>query len=176
MKRLLERKSKTLLVVTIFVVFSLFIVYYFLPEVISELNIPGLSEKSPFENVGKGDYTVNTEELQLIYSVSVDYWRGWTWEERMFFGQIRNIDILNSEMLIYVVQPKGQPFSGRESRAYVKCPLSKTISVRTLNPPDSFIEGGFDIFRKASVGDYIHGYCLDGNCLNVGRQCVLLVD
>ncbi len=167
------------LIASIFVVSSLFVTFFVFSGISKEINYYWLyySKRSERQVFAKpyGQYKTVDEELNTILGQKINYWDDWNWQEKMIEGRVRDIDVYNSELAIYVSRPLNEEFSHRVSRMYVQCPLSNTIAVKSVNPSASVFAGGFNVVEKASLGDVIYAYCLDEECLNIGGGCILTV-
>lgn len=187
LKELFKKKSKTLLFIGVFVMISLFVAYYFLPKEVDPLvvddqvddhNGVGGSVFQQYNDNQKQNVEIDPDspaaEMQKIISSKDDsYWQGWSWEEKMVLGVVQEVDQANSTMNIIITLPSGREFSDQNRIAYVDCSLEQSALIKGSQPEQIVQESGVDILGTASFQDRLYAFCLDENCLNLGKQCVL---
>lgn len=150
--------------------FVLFVSIYFINRIIK----PRPSEKETFDTTNIESYRPKSSVLQEALVESSGYWDSWTWQEKIIEADVITVDLENKELSLQVRRPYGQPISRKIINPYITCSSDETIAVSSMNPTQNFEGGGFDLFDKVEEGDLLMTYCLDEECLNVGKLCILV--
>ncbi|OGC46464.1 hypothetical protein A2V49_04250 [candidate division WWE3 bacterium RBG_19FT_COMBO_34_6] len=161
------------IVLIIFIIISLSYFCYLKYFAKKTTTTPTITDQSGFKKLDLKRYESDTEELLKILTTK-DYWDNWSWEEKMVETEIIEILPETTEFIVRISRPINQEFSRLRQRVKVDCPSDQTIKVSSVNPTSTLSDGGFNIFDEAAKQDIFYSYCLDQNCLNVGKECVLV--
>ncbi len=192
---MLGKKKRTLVVLGVFVVVVCLVVYFILPTVTEvrtgniimvnekEVAAPmseqtGNADDSPFSNIKIEPSEEFTEYKKSIKS-GTEYWNSWVWENNLVYAQIKEVNSLNTEMLVNIGLPRFQTFSEKDTLVNVRCPKNNTVAIESRSPENEVAvvdDRGFDIFEKAEPGELFITYCLDEECVNVGKQCIIVLN
>jgi len=180
MPQVVKKKSKVLFVVALFVLAALFVGYKLLPQVTTDNNQPGSSASDPvgsiFGNIGGSRQEELLEDMKEFFiGGNVNYWKGWNYQDKVIFAHIQEIDLVNDDVVVMINPPSHERFSKRKWNLHTSCPKDKTIAVSDKNSLSSVIDYNFDVLERAKIGDLLIGYCLEEECINIGRKCFLVV-
>lgn len=183
-KSIVDRKKKSVAVLIVFIVAVISVFYFVLPHVRRESFTREESvqeetseeQTTTFENIGdasKDEFV----EYQRALEEGIDYWKNWVWDENLIYAHIKKVDKVNTEMLVYVNPPDYATFSRSNFLLNIKCPKTSTVAIKDVTSAGEadVLGRGFDIFEKAQPDDVLVTYCLDEECINAGKQCILIV-
>lgn len=113
------------------------------------------------------------EEIQRILSNNINYWENWNWQSNLAETRILKVDTENKELTLVISRPNNHSYSDKTVRSLIKCSPDNTAIIYASEPLKIVQSGNIDLISEASPYDVLHAYCLDPNCLNFGRQCIL---
>ncbi|MFC1756159.1 hypothetical protein ACFLZK_02085 [Patescibacteria group bacterium] len=181
LKEVVKRKSRLLLVLSFFIITTVLSFYYLIPRTKREESVQEemMEEQSTvFENIGDAPSDEFVEYNKALEE-GIDYWKNWNWEDNLVYAHIKEVDKTNTEMTVFINPPDYSyaSFGSKSIFVNVKCPKTKTVAITPSHPlgKPNVVGRGFDVFEKAKLGDTLITYCLDEECLSVGKQCILIV-
>lgn len=126
-----------------------------------------LSEGSVFD-VQTDVPTTHEQFLSFVGSVdSVDS-VGWIWSTDFFVGNVVGVDVDDQLLGVDFLLPKG-----RDNPAVIQvyCSSEDTIIV---SPEWNILSEAVNFFESVKRGSRLYAYCLDADCVAVGKSCVLI--
>lgn len=173
MKEFLARRFKYFLIILL----SLSVLYiafrYFYPKT----SVPSGEERSTtFGSLNLEIYQDVVRPLTAIYAGSgTKYWEDWNIEDQLVFTVIEWVDYESNALFLYFNQPKNQKFSDNNRLASIQCLPNETVITSNLNPGSTkILDGGFKLIEEADPGDTLFTYCLNEDCTQIGKACILM--
>ncbi len=176
----MKKKSKSLLVIALFVFVTMIAAYAVLPLATTNNVQPGSGDTdnggSPFGDLGKSRQEELLADMKTFFvGGDPNYWKEWNYQDKVIFAHIQEIDSINDDIVAMINPPPHEDFSKTRWNLHVSCRNDKTIAVSENDPLSSVIDYNFDVLERAKVGDLLIGYCLEEECINIGNKCYLVV-
>lgn len=176
----INKRKKALIIAAVFVAFTVVVVQRFLPNYSSTdegvLIYENVSEE-PIDFVENGVFSdkapdIALDELREIFKgEETDYWEGWTWGSKMVEIIVSSSSHADGYVAGYISRPTVFPSEYR--KVVNNCPKDQTVAVGADNPLGNILYSNFDLTTRVDQGDRVYAYCLDSECLNIGKKCVL---
>ncbi len=171
-KDYIQKKKFSVTILLIVIVVTLITVGFVMPLITNPEKKVAKDTKTT--QVGKLDANMLPSEFVKAFSEGSMYFKNWNWHDKMVQVIITDSSVSEDSMAGYI-RNLTDKFPDRENRRFFNsCTPEQTFAVSNVNPTKSVLAKGFGLVSRASAGDILYTYCLDENCVNLGKSCVLI--
>ena len=131
---------------------------------------------SVFDNLRVDIQTELLEDMgEFFVGGSTDYWKDWDYRDKVIFAHIQEVNEVDNDVVVDISPPVRERFSNIRWNLHIGCQNKYTIAVSDKSPLSNVIDYDFDVFDRIKAGDILIGFCLEEECINLGKKCYLVV-
>ena len=185
-KKYISKKALSIVALVVFCTLTALVIYYVLPKISSTKKTEDDKTSGGFNTVlfsplekSSGEIEVEINELSRILAsvgtgATQNYWEGWTWETHVIEASVVKVDSDLGDLVLKVTKPMDHPLKDKTIRVGIECSPENTVAYANGEMSPTIIGYNFNLLDKASEGDLVWGYCMQEECLSIGRNCILL--
>jgi len=96
----------------------------------------------------------------------------WDWEKDRFLADVISVNKQNKQLFLNIYWPDNKLFSGRDLAVSVSCEPERTGMISSKNR--DYLKENFELFNEVAPRDLLYSFCLNPECTEVGKECVLV--
>jgi hypothetical protein len=181
----------TLIVAVLFAIGFLFFLSFkfnlipakFVPKFLNKENSPSFfanvenepipSKPSPIPTVKEPSETVKDFQVLLESNKTIESTSTWNWQNSYVLFRIDGGDPETKTLILSVLAPEGASIGASPITVKLECTLQQTAALNDFGK--NFLDENFDLFNRIVGGENLYSYCLDENCVSIGKECILMM-
>ncbi|MFC1722368.1 hypothetical protein ACFL0C_01825 [Patescibacteria group bacterium] len=171
-----KTKKVKLLPILILTILAYFAGFYISPIFFAKqqkLNNDIAYEFNDLSDIDPKELDETSELVNALYGLE-GYYDNWNWEENFVYAEIDEINLEPNELRLFMLRPTTESFSSDFNRVFEDC---KSVEIVTLDEENNYElakpKEDSTLENLYQDGDELFAYCLDEECLNIGKRCIL---
>ncbi len=119
--------------------------------------------------------TVTTDLYSIFSSANAEYyWNNWDYEKNLIQLTAVKKGVDGATLTVKVDLPKEIAISEKYIPTQITCEKENTYLLSRVNSLQNIIEQNFNLMDKVESGQTLYSYCIDKECLTIGKVCILI--